>query len=178
VPRGDGPNRGDMTKPVPFSHRYLYSDSDDEGSYTVTDHDIRLAYVLVALFSRHALKLRRNLRPPSALPLRHADDESMSSGDESDDMDLTEGSSCGSDMSEWNEGTRSHSTVSLSTHLAYLLKMTPRQRNIFLPSVIPRCPGTMAFRQRNLPLGLIPRSLPFGYSSISLIPDTITYLHR
>jgi hypothetical protein len=167
-----------MTKPVPFSHRYLYSDSDDEGSYTVTDHDIRLAYVLVALFSRHALKLRRNLRPPSALPLRHADDESMSSGDESDDMDLTEGSSCGSDMSEWNEGTRSHSTVSLSTHLAYLLKMTPRQRNIFLPSVIPRCPGTMAFRQRNLPLGLIPRSLFFGYSSISLIPDTITYLHR
>ena len=47
APRGDEPIRDDMTKPVPFSHRYLYSDSDDEGSYTVTDHDVRLAYVLV-----------------------------------------------------------------------------------------------------------------------------------
>jgi hypothetical protein len=39
------------------------------------------------------------------LPLAQADDESMSSGDESDDVDLTEGSSCGSDVSEWIEGT-------------------------------------------------------------------------
>jgi hypothetical protein len=38
------------------------------------------------------------------LPLVLADDESMSSGDESDDMDLTDGSSHGSDVSEWNEG--------------------------------------------------------------------------
>ena len=51
------------------------------------------------------------------LPLRHADDESMSSGDESDDMDLTDGSSCGSEMSELNEGTRSHDNVLLVTYL-------------------------------------------------------------
>ncbi len=38
------------------------------------------------------------------LPLVQADDESMSGGDESDDMDLTDGSSYGSDVSEWNEG--------------------------------------------------------------------------
>ncbi|KAH9041126.1 hypothetical protein EDB84DRAFT_1436665 [Lactarius hengduanensis] len=96
--RSDGPNRSDLTKPTPFSHRHLYSDSEDEGSYTVIDHDVRLA----------------NSRPPSTLPLHHADDESMSSGDESDNMDLTEGSSCGSDLSEWNEGTRAHHTVSLA----------------------------------------------------------------
>jgi hypothetical protein len=39
------------------------------------------------------------MRPPIA-----ADDESMSGGDESDDMDLTDGSSHESDVSEWNEG--------------------------------------------------------------------------
>jgi hypothetical protein len=38
------------------------------------------------------------------LPHVEADDESMSGGDESDDMDLTDGSSHGSDVSEWNEG--------------------------------------------------------------------------
>jgi hypothetical protein len=38
------------------------------------------------------------------LPLVEADDESMSGGDESDDMDLTDGSSHGSDVSERNEG--------------------------------------------------------------------------
>ncbi|KAI9437708.1 hypothetical protein H4582DRAFT_1957102, partial [Lactarius indigo] len=85
--RSDGPNRSDLTKPTPFSYRHLYSDSDDEGSYTVFDHDVRLA----------------NSRPPSTLPLHHADNESMSSGDESDNVDLTEGSSFGSDLSEWNE---------------------------------------------------------------------------
>jgi hypothetical protein len=38
------------------------------------------------------------------LPLVQADNESMSGGDESDDMDLTDGSSHGSDVSEWDEG--------------------------------------------------------------------------
>jgi len=42
------------------------------------------------------------------LPLVQADDESMSGGDESDDMDLTDGSSHGSDVSEWNEGNHLH----------------------------------------------------------------------
>jgi len=38
------------------------------------------------------------------LPLVQADDESLSEGDESDDVDLTDGSSYDSDGSEWNEG--------------------------------------------------------------------------
>ena len=38
----------------------------------------------------------------------------MSSGDESDNMDLTDGSSYGSDVSDWNEGTRACDTVSLA----------------------------------------------------------------
>jgi hypothetical protein len=45
------------------------------------------------------------------LPLVQADDESMSGGDESDDMDLTDGSSYGSDTSEWNEGTFLNSSI-------------------------------------------------------------------
>ncbi|KAF8271516.1 hypothetical protein EI94DRAFT_1770350 [Lactarius quietus] len=53
------------------------------------------------------LKIGRGKRgralPPRTLPLRHADNESMSSGDESDDMDLTDDSSCGSDISRLNE---------------------------------------------------------------------------
>lgn len=40
----------------------------------------------------------------------------MSSGDESDNEDLTEGSSYGSD--EWNEGTRVHDAVSLADLLS------------------------------------------------------------
>jgi hypothetical protein len=36
------------------------------------------------------------------LPVVQADDESMSGGDESDDTDLTDGSSHGSDVPEWN----------------------------------------------------------------------------
>ena len=57
APPGDGLNRSELTKPVPFANRYLYSDSDDEGSYTVTDHDVRLAYVSCRRFSRYALKV-------------------------------------------------------------------------------------------------------------------------
>lgn len=38
------------------------------------------------------------------LPPVQADDESMSGGDESDDMDLTDSSSQGSNVSEWGEG--------------------------------------------------------------------------
>lgn len=47
------------------------------------------------------------------LPLVQADDESMSDGDESDDMDLTDGTSYGSDVSEWNEGTFLNDPVSI-----------------------------------------------------------------
>ena len=43
----------------------------------------------------------------------------MSSGDESDDGDLTEGSSCGSDISQWNEGTRSTMLFHWQTYLVY-----------------------------------------------------------
>jgi hypothetical protein len=45
------------------------------------------------------------------LPVAQADDESMSSGDESDDVDLTEGSGYGSDASEWVEGVLLHIVV-------------------------------------------------------------------
>jgi hypothetical protein len=34
-----------LTKPTPFSHRNLISDSEDDDSYTTVDHDRRLAYV-------------------------------------------------------------------------------------------------------------------------------------
>ncbi|KAI0300988.1 hypothetical protein B0F90DRAFT_1720731 [Multifurca ochricompacta] len=95
---GDWPQGTDLTKPIPFSHRHIYSDSDDEGPYTVIDHDARLV----------------NSRPPSMLPLVHADDESMSSADESDDGDLTDGSSYGSEVSEWNEGDSAASENSLA----------------------------------------------------------------
>jgi hypothetical protein len=121
-----------------------------------------LRMFLVAYSRNIALKSRRNSRPPSALPLRHADEESMSSGDESDDMDLTEGSSCGSDISQWNEGTRSRVLYHWETYLVYS-KMTPRQRNMFSHSVTPRCLDTTVFQQANLPLGLIAPSSPFGY---------------
>ncbi len=45
----------------------------------------------------------------------------MSSGDESDNMDLTEGSSFGSDVSESNEGTRAHDAV-LTGRLTYRIR--------------------------------------------------------
>jgi hypothetical protein len=69
------------------------------------DRDARLAYAVRQLFvAALAQDIFRNSRPPSMLPLVQADDESMSDGDESDDVDLTDGSSYISDMSEWNEG--------------------------------------------------------------------------
>ncbi|KAI0267154.1 hypothetical protein BC834DRAFT_969170 [Gloeopeniophorella convolvens] len=87
-PEGDAQNDADLTKPMPFPQRHLYSDSDDEGAYAAADNDARLV----------------NSRPPSMMPIPHADDESMSSGDESDNMDLTEESSYESDTSEWIHG--------------------------------------------------------------------------
>jgi hypothetical protein len=96
----------------------------------------------------------------------------MSSGDESDDMDLTEGSSCGSDISQWNEGTRSRVLYHWQTYLVYS-KMTPRQRNMFSHFVTPRCLGTTVFQRANLPLGLIAPSSPFGYGTTSLTPGII-----
>lgn len=46
------------------------------------------------------------------LPFVEADDESMSEGDESDNVDLTDGSSYDSDGSEWTEGIFFTSVVS------------------------------------------------------------------
>ncbi|KAI9507443.1 hypothetical protein F5148DRAFT_1205043 [Russula earlei] len=92
-------NEPELTKPMPFFQRNVYSDSDDEGSNTVMDRDARLA----------------NSRPTSTLPLPQADNESMSDGDESDDMDLTDGTSLGSNASEWNEGA----SVAFEDSLAY-----------------------------------------------------------
>ena len=104
--------------------------------------------------------------------MRHVDEESMSSGDESDDGDLTEGSSCGSDISQWNEGT--HPPCCFVGRLTwYIRKMTPQQRNMLLPSVTLTCPDTMVSMQANLHLGWIAPSLPFGYGTASLIPGII-----
>ena len=36
----------DLTRPIPFFQRHVYSDSDDEGSYTAMDRDARLAYAV------------------------------------------------------------------------------------------------------------------------------------
>ena len=33
----------DLTRPTPFFQRLVYSDSDDEGSYTVMERDAHLA---------------------------------------------------------------------------------------------------------------------------------------
>ncbi|KAH9985984.1 hypothetical protein BJV74DRAFT_946145 [Russula compacta] len=90
----------DLMRPTPFFQRHVYSDSDDEASYTAMDRDARLA----------------NSRPTSMLPLVQAGDESMSDGDESDDIDLTDGSSYGSDVSEWNEGSPTDSEHSFAFH--------------------------------------------------------------
>lgn len=36
----------ELTRPTPFFQRHVYSDSDDEGSYTVIGRDARLAYAI------------------------------------------------------------------------------------------------------------------------------------
>ncbi|THH20420.1 hypothetical protein EW146_g951 [Bondarzewia mesenterica] len=63
----------DLTKPTPFSHRRFASDSEGEDTYMETDRDLRLA----------------SARPSLLKPAAHVDNESMSSGDESDNADLT-----------------------------------------------------------------------------------------
>jgi hypothetical protein len=94
------------------------------------------------------------------LPLTQADDESMSSGDESDDVDLTEGSSYESDVAEWVEGRLLNIFV-LSADLPSVLKVTPRRTNILLLSVTPGCLGITAFQRPSLPYGWILLSSPF-----------------
>jgi hypothetical protein len=59
------------------------------------------------------------------LPLVQADDESLSEGDESDDVDLTDSSSYDSDGSEWNEGIFFANAVSITTSLN-ILKVHPQ----------------------------------------------------
>jgi hypothetical protein len=48
----------DVTKPTPFFQRHVYSDSDDEGSYTAIDRDARLAYAVRQSF---AVRLAQNI---------------------------------------------------------------------------------------------------------------------
>jgi hypothetical protein len=84
----------------------------------------------------------------------------MSGGDESDDMDLTDDSSCGSDASEWNEGTLSYSVVSTpASHNT--LKVSPWLPNTPSPSTTPRCLDIMAFPSASLRHGLLTLLLPF-----------------
>jgi hypothetical protein len=56
-PGGDQLKGNVLTKPTPFSHRNVISDSDDEDSYTAADHDRRLAYVLPITASSLAAKV-------------------------------------------------------------------------------------------------------------------------
>jgi hypothetical protein len=94
------------------------------------------------------------------LPLVQGDDESMSGGDESDDMDLTDDSCYGSDASEWNEGTLLNSVVSTAAS-HNTLEVSPWISNIPSPSTTPRCPDIMAFPLASLRHGLLTPLLPF-----------------
>ena len=94
------------------------------------------------------------------LPPAQADDESMSGGDESDDMDLTDDSSYGSDASEWNEGTVLNTVVS-TTASHNTLEVSPWLSNSPSPSTIPRCLDIMAFPSASLRHGLPTLLLPF-----------------
>ncbi|KAA1471307.1 hypothetical protein DENSPDRAFT_799140 [Dentipellis sp. KUC8613] len=83
-PRKDEQNFDEITKPTPFPFRFPSLDSDEEDPYTDSDRDFRLA----------------NSRPASSLPVIYAEDENLSSGDESDNADLTDGSIAESGKSE------------------------------------------------------------------------------
>jgi len=89
------------------------------------------------------------------------DNESMSDGDESDDVDLTDVSSYGSDVSEWNEGTLFNDAVSWPAS-PNPLKMPLRLLKILSHIATLMCQGIMAFRSASLLPGLVPRSSSFG----------------
>jgi hypothetical protein len=93
------------------------------------------------------------------LPLVQTDDESMSGGDESDDMDLTDGSSYGSDTSEWNEGTPLNSFVPTAAS-PNKLEVFPRVLNIPSRSATRRSPDIIAFQLAGLQHGLLTLLLP------------------
>jgi hypothetical protein len=93
------------------------------------------------------------------LPLVQADDESMSGGDESDDMDLTDGSSYGSDASEWNKGTLLNSIVP-SAASPNTLEVFPWVSNIPSRSTTRRCPDIMDCQLASLRHGLLTLLLP------------------
>jgi hypothetical protein len=78
------------------------------------------------------------------LPLVQADDESLSEGDESDDVDLTDGSSYDSDGSECNEGILITNAVSTITS-PYILKVPPQLLSTPLRPIALRCLDITAF---------------------------------
>ncbi|KAI0314094.1 hypothetical protein OF83DRAFT_1165342 [Amylostereum chailletii] len=85
------PSQGNSitTRPLPFSRRANYaSDSDGEDALNDSDRDIRLA----------------NSRPPSVMPVILADNESLDTGDESDNADLTDDDRSESDWSQPADG--------------------------------------------------------------------------
>ena len=52
APLGEDPLHGaEVTRPTPFFQRHMYSDSDDDGSYTAIDRDTRLAYAVRPSFA-------------------------------------------------------------------------------------------------------------------------------
>ena len=95
------------------------------------------------------------------LPLVQAADESLSEGDESDDMDLTDGSSYDSDGSEWNEGifvvTGADSTPTSSN----IFKVPPQLLSTLSCPTILRCLDTTVFQLAGHLYGLVTLSLSF-----------------
>jgi hypothetical protein len=94
------------------------------------------------------------------LPLVPADDDSLSEGDESDNVDLTDGSSYDTDGSEWNEGIFSiivFSTVALPN----ISKVPPRPLNTLSRPITLRFLDITAFQLAGLLYGSETLLLPF-----------------
>lgn len=93
------------------------------------------------------------------LPLVQADDESLSEGDESDDVDLTDGSSYDSDGSEWNEGIFFANAVSTTTSLN-IYKVPPQLLSTLSRRITRRYLDITAFQSAGHVYGLVTLLLP------------------
>jgi hypothetical protein len=93
------------------------------------------------------------------LPLVHAEDESLSEGDESDDVDLTDGSSHDSDGSEWDEGIFFANAVSTTTSLD-ILKVPPQLLSTLSRRITRRYLDITAFHSAGHLYGLVTQLLP------------------
>lgn len=110
--------------------------------------------------SQTYLKYYRSSRPPSMLPLVPADDDSLSEGDESDNVDLTDGSSYDTDGSEWNEGPFSINIFSTAA-LPNISKVPLRPLNTLSRPITLRSLDITAFQLADLLYGSETLLLPF-----------------